>query len=260
MKLQGTVWLVFLVVVVLSAGLLLGCSNGSTGGDGGGGGGGGGGGSSGGGGGSGDDDDNGSGEPQVLTASKLGLTNETGTAIVTAMNTRWTNAQGLPGYTTFYPISSSLGNETVAGESLPYTNIYGQSPVMVFLLKGSSFYFWGMYDTGGLGTTVSISFDIAIIRNSDGKGWLKQKANGDPFHIETYQMNSVGSTKSFSFSELIGTTSITASDFNGLNPVYSFYIIVRETSLLKSTFGDFNQVNDTNKLYTRNVIKPVVVP
>ena len=177
--------------------------------------------------------------------------------LISAMNGRYALAQFKPGASTqFYPdLGTPAVTETVNGETLPGFDIYNRDPEMIFLIKGTDFTFWGRNDE--YTSDITISFDIAIIRNSDGKGWLQQKPNGDAFYTETYAYGTNHST-SFSLSglttnpgESVGAIT-NASDLTG----YSFYIIVRNTSSLTVLIGtDFNK---HSTIPERNVIKPVI--
>jgi len=253
MKLQGTAWLVFLVIVVLSAGLLLGCSNGSTGGDGGGGGGGGGGGSSGGGGGSGDDDDGGGGDPPVnftdtVNANKIfgaslpyltaATDTSTGANVIALMEERFVNAYTINDGEKFYSIMDGL-SDTVNGITFKYDNIYGADPMVSFLIDVNNLRIFGS-STGGNAVTKTITFDVAVIHKTTGKGWLIENQTRS---FIWYTGNSITREE---------VSSIALSAVNDWTE-YNVYIIVRQTST-RSSFGDFNSCL-TNNLCTRNVIQ-----
>jgi len=193
---------------------------------------------------------------QSANYQKLGLVNGTtygtvkfdGTNVIDAMNARWTNAQTDDGYSKFYPTSTyTVTNISVDGETLGGNGIYGASPEMIFLVKGSKLTVWGRNNTSG--GSISISFDIAVIK-SDGTGWLNQGLAGGTQTVN-YTYGEAKETP-FDLSTLTGGTITTASQ---LGSTYSVYIIVRSTSLHSADFGgNFN----TSTLKNRNVIKPVI--
>jgi len=209
--------------------------------------------------------------PTALTPSSLGLqvgiADFTGSNIYTAMEKRWDNAQnkiGGDGTTRFYPIygttpgaSPTVHNISVDGETLDGVGIYGRSPEMIFLIKGSKLTVWGRNDTSG--STISISFDIVVIKNSDNTGWLSQGAGGTAYKTESYAYGNNHSTE-FTLSDLTGGTITTAPQLGTNYATYSVYIIVRELSQA-SVLGDLNTyVNPSNGLTLKdcNVIKPVI--
>jgi len=186
----------------------------------------------------------------MTSPTSLGLPSGSYTAgtLIAAMNTRWDNAQTGSG-TLFYPVSSTpSGSATVDGvSSLPYAPIYGASPEMIFLIKGSNLTVWGR--NYGYSSPVTISFDIAIIRNSDGLGWLNQGLSGTQTESYAYQTEH---PKTYTLSNLTGGAVTIAS---GLGSDYSVYIIVRDTSQLSAGYGpNFN----TSGLKNENVIKPEI--
>jgi len=188
---------------------------------------------------------------------KLGLVNNTvygtvtfnGTNVINAMEQRWALAQNKSDASTqFYPVSTNptVTSITVDGvTNLNGVGIYGASPKMIFIIKGSKLTVWGMNETNP--DTISISFDIAVIENSSGKGWLNQSLSETK--TEYYPDNSDGHEISFTLSNLTGGTVTSLSNYS----TYSVYIIVRGTSL-RSTLNDFN----TSALAERNVIKPEI--
>jgi len=190
-----------------------------------------------------------------------------GSNVIAAMDARWDNAQTLiggDGTTKFYPVSTAptVTGITVDGETnLNGVGIYGQSPQMIFFIKGSKLTIWGWNKTSeesSEGPYISIRFDIAIIENSSNKGWLNQGTGGTPYKTLSYsyyEYNGVyygeNRVNPYTLSDLTGGTISTASQLTG----YSVYIIVRTTSLLSAGYGsDFN----TSNFKDRNVIKPVL--
>ena len=183
----------------------------------------------------------------------LGLPN--GTNVISQMNTRWDNAQntiGGDGSTKFYPIGTpTVTGITVDGENLSGCGIYGMVPQMIFLLKGSNLTVWGR--NNGSAITESISFDIAVIRNNDSKGWLNQGSGGSPWRTESYAYGTAHQVQ-FSLSGLTNGTVTNASQIGTTinNTTYSVYIIVRNTRSL-STAGNLNIHPQFSQV---NVIKP----
>ena len=178
----------------------------------------------------------------------LGLPN--GTNVINQMEDRWANAQTVYNTYEFYstdPSKSYAGYQTLQGENLVYSWIWGRAPSILFLLKGENLYVWARNDNGI--TTETIHFDIAIIRNSDGKGWLMQQSNGDPY--EVLQYNTTDTPAPYPISTLTSEKVQNASEF-GDNKTYSAYIIVRRTATLTG-LGD---LNDHPNYKVRNVIKP----
>jgi len=184
----------------------------------------------------------------------LGLTR--GTSVIADMDQRWNNAQTIDDGYKFYPtLTHTVTGINVDGETLSGNGIYGMSPEMIFLIKGTKLTIWGKHDQSAV--TVSISYDIAIIKNSDSKGWLWQGTGGTAYKTEYYPDSSAGHTISYTLSGLTGGIVNTASDLGTNYANYSVYIIVRSTSL-RDFFGDFNSPSVVNQLNTRNVIKPVI--
>jgi len=191
----------------------------------------------------------------ITEYEKLGLGSKpiNADALRNAMNNRWNNAQVGSG-TLFYPVltAPTTPDINVAGETLNGVGIYSASPEMIFLIKGSNLTIWGRNNDTPLGT-VSISFDIAIIRNSDGKGWLWQGLSGTPYRTESYAYGN-NHNISYVLSDLTGGAVTQASDLGNYS-IYSVYIIVRDTSLLSTSYGpDFNKKGLKNE----NVIMPVI--
>jgi len=171
-----------------------------------------------------------------------------GPSLIAAMDNRYALAlDKQSAVTQFYPVTTaSSGSATVDGVSLPYTTIYGAEPEMIFLIKGSNLTVWGRNYGYNASPVPTISFDIAVIRNSDGYGWLNQSLSGTQEESYAYQTEH---PKSYTLSNLTSGVVTTASGLTG----YSVYIIVRGTSL-KSGMGDFN----ISALSDRNVIKPEI--
>ena len=175
----------------------------------------------------------------------------TGTDVINLMKARWGNANPLsPSGTMFYPIShygvNQVGTGIASGVTVKKTLIYSGDPYMGFIIpSGSSdLFIWGEA-TGG-GTPQKINFWIAVIRESDGKGWLTEHSRS-----YTYSPSTAKWDKDITLSSLTKTRITNQSQ---LGSDYFVYIVVKSTTDLIATNGSNSDMNN-NVMSDCNVIQ-----
>jgi hypothetical protein len=144
--------------------------------------------------------------------------------------------------------SNIFYNPTTAGNSFSHGNwpggapntcglILGNAPRMRWIVNGNNLVYYGESTTTG----ITITFNVAVIRISDGYGWIygpDTDYDTDPDLTgvvkETYNYES--DVRTISISDL---TNGTVSDVTGLGSEYKVYIIVRMTNGL-TNFKDFS--------------------
>jgi hypothetical protein len=192
--------------------------------------------------------------------SQLGLPVGTYTAgsLISAMDARATAA------TTIHPIASNIFyNPSRPGISGPFSHVnwpggapttYGSilsnAPGMRWIVNGDNLVYYGQ----GTGFGVTITFNVAVIRISDGYGWMYgtqiDTATISPLdNVVKEVYNNVSDVRTISISDLTnGVVSNVTGLGDGITTGYKVYIIVRMTDG-KTVAGDFNTSDGT-----RNVI------
>jgi hypothetical protein len=125
-------------------------------------------------------------------------------------------------------------------------SILGNAPRMRWIVNGNNLVYYGESTTTG----ITITFNVAVIRISDGYGWIygpdtDYATDPDLENVVKETYNYVSDVRTISISNL---TNGTVSDVTGLGTEYKVYIIVRMTDG-KTAAGDFN-----TSYGTRNVI------
>jgi hypothetical protein len=194
----------------------------------------------------------------LMEYAKLGLPADTYNAgsLITAMDTRATAATviDLGDNNIFYNPASGYSStfSTIGwpgGAPTTWGLILQSEPGMRWIVDDDDLMYYGTGSTGG----ITITFNVAVIKISEGTGWIygneTDDATGTPLTNvvkETY--NNISDVRTISISDL---TNRAFDDVTGLNTDgYNVYIIVRSTNSYASFMsGDFNTL-----VSTRNVI------
>jgi hypothetical protein len=166
------------------------------------------------------------------------------TTLIAAMdariNTSFYNAAG--GYT--------VNPDDIYGiTNVYYNQIVGAAPSMAWIINGDDLIVYGWNDTNA-----TIVFNIAVINETTGEGWITGDENNSPYgetYLRSYSSLTSGSEK-ISISNLTGSDITTVIGLTG----YKVYVIVRWTGNFSSG-RDFNDNGDALNLL--NVIS-VTVP
>ena len=154
------------------------------------------------------------------------------TNVVSAMNDRWNNAKNDVTHTqVFYPILESVYEPmTVNGITFKYINIYGDDPMIRFVMDGSNMRIFGSNTDF---TIKSIKFDVVVI-NDEGQGWFTEGIIKDiPGGTTPLEV-----TPSISISDLANgkITNVSGLASGG----YKVYVIIRNVASLVAVVPDFN--------------------
>jgi hypothetical protein len=157
------------------------------------------------------------------------------------MDARWAAAQAsIPA---FYPTTPSLGPVLIDGVNVYYASIYNNAPYMGFTISSTgSTQGLLVYGEIAIGSpSMYIKYNIAVIRESDGKGWVTGSGAGDLLNQpDAYKMTVVDyyspEHRWFSASELTTGEITSMANLSG----YNIYVIVRNTSNLAEVVSDLN--------------------
>jgi hypothetical protein len=156
-------------------------------------------------------------------------------AVIAAMNTRATNAEIDPPDATpaFYNPVLQVPDAIDYGTNQLYDHVAGESPGMA----------WFIYDNElvvyGEAIEARIIFDVAVIKESNGKGWITS-------YDRTYNTRS----ETISIADLTGNNFTTTAELTG----YYVYIIVRKLPSSFSEDYDFNSMANAPLTNDKNVI------
>jgi hypothetical protein len=194
----------------------------------------------------------------LMEYEKLGLDPGTYTAgsLISAMDARATAATVTdPGDgNIFYNpstsgISGTFSHVNWPGGATTYGSILSIDPGMRWIVNGDNLVYYGQ----GTAFGITITFNVAVIRISDGYGWIygpdiDYATNPDLENVvkETYE--NVSDVRTISISDLTnGIVSDVTGLGNGITTGYKVYIIVRMTNSYPAV-GDFNTVVKSSKV------------